>query len=377
MASRGNLKIAQISGIPVYIHWTFWFLIAWILVSSLLTLGFSWIVLAYRLLTVLGLVVSVILHEFGHAWAARLFGIRTRDITMYPFGGVASIEKIPQKPLHELVIAIAGPAVNFLITGVIVSYLLLIQALPWPLYEGWDLNAIPFSLIGYLHLIAQMNVILALFNLLPAFPMDGGRVLRAFLAMRLPYVKATQIAANVGQAFAVLFAFLGILFNPVLILIAFFIWVAASQEKNVVEERTSMESLIAKDALMLDYPKLEATETIADAIQRLLSSQARAFLVLDPMGVPVGSLSREQLIQALHEGHPPQTPITHIMSPRLIYVVPHTPLYEVLEKIQEENVPFVLVQVNGHLGLIDAENIAEYLLIRKAISQQASQTAPA
>ncbi len=365
MARSSGWKIAQVAGIPVYIHWTFWLLVAWIIASSLLTTGFSWVALGYRLLTVLGLVLSVILHEFGHAWAARLFGIRTRDITMYPFGGIASIEKIPEKPLHELIIAIAGPLVSFLITGTISLYLILTQASA--LDQPWDLEFTSFSFQDYLGLLAQMNVVLALFNLLPAFPMDGGRVLRAFLAWRLPYTKATQVATSIGQAFAVLFALLGILFNPVLILIAFFIWVAASQEKNAVEERTSMESLSAQDAIMLEYPRLAATASIADAIQMLLGSQARSFLILDPMGEPVGTLSREQLIQALHDGHSPQTQITHVMSPRLVYVAPNTPLHEVLQKIQEENVPFVLVRANGHVGLIDAENIAECLLIRKAI----------
>jgi CBS domain-containing protein len=211
--------------------------------------------------------------------------------------------------------------------------------------------------------------------------MDGGRVLRAILAMRFPYEKATAIAATVGQVFAGLFVLLGIFGNIILILIGFFVYIAAESEKKAVEGRSALKGLRARDAIMVQYPVLPAMATLQSAIEALLGSQARSFLIVDPLGQPVGTLSREKLISALHQGMPPTTPITQVMDERLITVEPDTPLGEVMETLQREDVPFILVaEKTGStprlLGLIDAENIAEYLLIKKAREAFASSIAP-
>jgi Zn-dependent protease len=329
-----------VGGIPIYIHWSFGLLIAWIILSALWYSEGNWTFVGWRLLLVGGVVVSVILHELGHAFAAAAFRIPTRDITMYPFGGVASIEKLPESPWQELVIALAGPLVNFLITGVIAAGLFLGGA-PWEMSLSY-FSQYELTLLEYLKQLAKLNTYLALFNLLPAFPMDGGRVLRAFLAMRFPYARATSIAATVGQIFAVFFALLGLFGNPVLILIGFFVFVAAENEKKAVEGQT---------------------------------------LLTDPQGRPVGSLSREQLISVLHEGIPLTAPITQVMNEHLIAVDANTPLSEVMRILQAEDVPFVLVEEKTGstpvlLGIIDAENIAEYLLIKKAQEALASSVSP-
>lgn len=271
-----------------------------------------------------GLLVSVILHELGHAFAAAAFQIPTRDITMYPFGGVASIEKLPEKPTQELVIALAGPLVNFLIIGVIsaglfvggvgwegdMSYYFGLQRLTGADYfSGWRI-----STSSWLH---------STFCLLSRWM---GRVLRAILAMRFPYEKATAIAATVGQVFAGLFVLLGIFENIIpIILIGFFVYIAAESEKKVVEGRSALKGLRARDAIMVQYPVLPAMATLQSAIEALLGSQARSFLIIDPLGQPVGTLSREKLISALHQGMSPTTPITQVMDERLITVEPDTP----------------------------------------------------
>jgi Zn-dependent protease len=380
MRKEGVFHIATIGGIPIYIHWTFGFLIIWIVISALWSSGGDWSYAGWRLLLVGGLLVSVILHELGHAFAAAAFQIPTRDITMYPFGGVASIEKLPEKPTQELVIALAGPLVNFLIIGVI-SAGLFIGGLGWEGDMGYYFGLRRPTVADYFFQLAYLNFFLAAFNLLPAFPMDGGRVLRAILAMRFPYEKATTIAATVGQVFAGLFVLLGIFGNIVLILIGFFVYIAAESEKKAVEGRSALKGLRARDAIMVQYPVLPATATLQSAIEALLGSQARSFLIVDPLGHPVGTLSREKLISALHEGMPPPTPITQVMDERLITVEPDTPLGEVMETLQREDVPFILVvEKTGStprlLGLIDAENIAEYLLIKKAREAFASSIAP-
>jgi CBS domain-containing protein len=237
------------------------------------------------------------------------------------------------------------------------------------------------TLLEYFIQLAMLNTYLALFNLLPAFPMDGGRVLRAFLTMRFPYARATSIAATVGQIFAVFFALLGLFGNPVLILIGFFVFVAAENEKKSVEGQTLLKGISARDAVMVHYPVLPATASLQAAVEALLSSQARSFLIADPQGRPVGSLSREQLISALHEGIPLTAPITQVMNEHLIAVDANTPLSEVMRILQAEDVPFVLVEEKTGstpvlLGIIDAENIAEYLLIKKAQEAFASSVSP-
>ncbi len=368
--SRFTWRIATIAGIPIYLHWSFWLLFVWVAISSILAGQGQPDLLLSRLMLILGLVVSVILHELGHAFAARAFGIPTRDITMYPFGGVASLARLPDKPLQELIVALAGPLVNFLLIGVF-GLLLWLSGAPQVFSAEVLLTgraSLP-PLWYFLYSLAAMNGILALFNLLPAFPMDGGRVLRALLAMRLPYVRATQVAALIGQAFAVLFILVGVLGNPVLILVGFFVFVAASQERKHAEERSVMRGFTVADALMRDFPTLTATQPIQAAVEALLGSQARAFLVVDPLGQPVGSLSREQLINALSHGKTLSSPLTAILDPDLVTVPPTMPLQEAFRLLHERNKPFLLVSRIGQLlGLIDGENIAEFLLIRQALA---------
>jgi Zn-dependent protease len=229
---RSSLKIATVFGIQVRIHVTFLLFLAWIWISYYQLAGFSGAM--QGVLFILALFTCVLLHEFGHAFAAREFGIKTPDITLLPIGGVARLSRIPDKPWQELVVAIAGPLVNVIIAAVLLSVisgtteLLQIDRLENPRIE----------LLGKL---AAINVMLVIFNMIPAFPMDGGRVLRALLAMAMPYMRATQIAAWIGQGLALLFAFFGILSylgitffgvrgSPFLIFIAFFIFVGAQQE---------------------------------------------------------------------------------------------------------------------------------------------------
>lgn len=372
--------MAIIAGIPIYIHWSFWLLVIWIVISALWHSGGDWAFVGWRLMLVAGLVLSVIIHELGHAFAAAAFQIRTRDITMYPFGGVASIEKLPEKPIQELIIAIAGPLMNFLIIGVITAGLLL-TGFSWTVDPEYYLGLRQLTIQDYFIQLAQLNLLLAVFNLIPAFPMDGGRVLRAFLAMRLPYVKATTIAAVVGQAFAVIFALLGLMGNPVLILIGFFVFVAAENEKKAAEGQRMLKGVRAREAVMKTYPTLSATAPLQAAVEALLGSQARSFLIVDPDGRPAGTLSRERIIKALHENTPPSAPLTEVVDERLITVDADTELTEVMRILQDEEVPFVLVteKVGDKaviLGLIDAENIAEYLLIKKAQEAFAALTNP-
>ncbi len=215
------MKLGRWGGINVYIHWTFWLLIAFYLVSVSLQSGLL------QGLTVAALVLSVFvcvaLHEFGHAAAAAYYGIRTLDITLLPIGGVARLQHLPDKPFQELVIALAGPAVNFAIAALLLPALLL----------GWLPIQIPVAggeAIGFVGQLFAANLVLGLFNLLPAFPMDGGRVLRSLLAMRMGHLRATEIAARGGRWMALLFFILGLYYSFTLVLLAIFIFIAGTAE---------------------------------------------------------------------------------------------------------------------------------------------------
>ncbi len=217
---KWSWKIGKIAGISLYVHTTFWLLLGWIAVSQFLEKR-SWTHAMGGVLFVTVLFSVVVLHELGHALMARRFGIRTRDITLLPIGGVARLERMPEDPKQELLVALAGPAVNVALAAVLFVLIVLVMGID-------ALHNI--QLIGgeFLINLLMVNVGIAVFNLLPAFPMDGGRVLRALLAMWMDYARATQIAANVGQGMAVLFGLIGMYFNPVLLLIALFVWVGGS-----------------------------------------------------------------------------------------------------------------------------------------------------
>ncbi|GIW97108.1 MAG: hypothetical protein KatS3mg111_0441 [Pirellulaceae bacterium] len=216
------MRVGTFGGIPVYIHWSFWLLIAVYFFSAVTSSGLG--AALYAVAFILAIFVCVVLHEFGHAAAAAMFGIPTADITLLPIGGVARLRRLPENPLHELVIAVAGPAVNVVIAGVLL--------IPWMLGAAVG-RAAPGLGAGtdFLEQVIAANIVLVVFNLLPAFPMDGGRVLRAFLAMRMGQLRATQIAARVGRWMALIFFLMGLIYGHfILLLIAAFVFFAGTAE---------------------------------------------------------------------------------------------------------------------------------------------------
>ena len=234
---KWSLKIARISGIDVYLHFTFLLLILWIGLAYWQMEGTVDAVLS-GVGFIVALFACVVLHELGHALAARRFGIRTRSIVLLPIGGIASIERTPEDPHQEILIALAGPAVSFAIAGIL--WLVLSAA------GGFvAIDTLSLSESGFLQRLMLVNLLLGAFNLLPAFPMDGGRVFRALLSLRLGPVRATRIAALVAQAAAVLLALVGLRYNLFLVLIAMFIWIGAVTEASMVSARSVLAGVTA------------------------------------------------------------------------------------------------------------------------------------
>jgi len=316
-------------------------------------------------LFILAMFLCVVLHEFGHVLAARRYGIQTPEIILLPIGGVALLERMPRKPEQELAVAIAGPAVNVVIATAI---FLFIKVMP-PF--TMDIN---LTQGDFFTRIAQWNVIMVLFNMIPAFPMDGGRVLRATLAMFMNYGRATRLAATLGQGFAVLGA-VGALFvfqNPLLIIVALFIFMSAGQEANMVSEQEATRGLLVRDAMVTEFHSLGEMSTLQEAVDRLLTGTQHDFPVVNRAGEFLGLLTRNNLIAELAKIGP-NHPVMEAMQPCEDHLDPRHPLEEAIASLRSSGLPAlpVLDPITGRVtGLLTSENIGEVLMVRAALQQR-------
>jgi Zn-dependent protease/CBS domain-containing protein len=352
-------KLGTFAGIDVYIHATFLLLIGWIGYSYWLQYG-TIAKVVEGILFILALFLSVVLHEYGHALTARRYGIKTRDITLYPIGGVARLERLPEKPIEELWVALMGPAVNVAIAAVLFVFLYLTGGLG-------QLSDLTMTSGSFLTRLMLVNISLVGFNLLPAFPMDGGRVLRALLAMRLDYVRATQIAANIGQGMAFLFGLAGLFGNPTLLFIAFFVWIGASQEASMVQMRNSIGGIPVTNAMQTRFDILAPSDRLERVVKLILAGSQQEFPVVEE-GRFIGVLTREDFIRALSQKGE-ATPVTEVMRRDVPSVDSHEMVETALMRLQESGAKILPVMHNGRfVGLITPENITEFLMIRSALN---------
>ena len=355
-------KLGNFAGIDVYVHATFLLLIGWVVYSHWLETQL-WSEVLSGVLFLIALFACVVLHEYGHALTARKYGIKTRDITLYPIGGVARLERMPEKPVEELWVALMGPAVNVVIAAVLFTFLYLTNSLV-------PLSNLTVASGSFLERLMMINISLVLFNLIPAFPMDGGRVLRAFLAMRMDYVRATQIAATIGQGMALLFGLIGLFGNASLLFIAFFIWIGASQEAGMTQMKSAISGIPVGRAMLTDYKSLSPRDTLTRMSQLILSGSQHDFPVIDNDRV-VGIVTRDDFIMALTR-HGEGIAISAIMKKNLPEVDSYEMVENALMRIQESGVPALPVTHAGQLvGIVTAENITEYLMIRSALKRAA------
>jgi len=357
---KWSFKIARIAGIDVKIHSTFLLLVAWI--------GFSYWISQKSIIAVLNgiifillLFLFVILHEFGHALAARKYGIATKDITLLPIGGVARIEKMPKEPRQELQVALAGPLVNFILAFLLYSWLFISNGFP---------NISQLSLTGgsLLERLAFVNLSLFLFNLIPAFPMDGGRVLRAILATKMDYARATQTAATFGQGFALIFGIIGLFSNPFFLFIALFVWIGAGQESSSVQIKESIGGIPVRQAMVTNFQTLSPVQRISEAVTAILSGYQQDFPVLNGSEM-VGILTRPAIMQAIaREGT--TVNIASVMERSFVSVNSDEMLDVVMGKLQTCGCTSVPVFEHGALiGLITMENMGEFLMIQSAMKR--------
>jgi Zn-dependent protease len=307
----------------------------------------------------LAIFLCVLMHEYGHALAARRFGIGTRDITLLPIGGLARLERMPEEPRQELWVALAGPAVNFAISGALFLVLLAAGALQ-------PLARLSVTVGPFLERLMVVNIFLALFNMLPAFPMDGGRVMRALLAKRLPYARATRIAALLGQGMALLFGLAGLFGNPFLLFIAFFVWIGAAQESAAVEAKFALGGIPVGGVMITDFRQLAPVDPLSRAVDLVLSGSQQDFPVVENERA-VGILTREDLILALAR-HGQDRQVGEVMVRTFESVDISDTIESAFERMQGGSSSTLPVNRNGRLvGLITAENVGEFLMVRTAL----------
>jgi len=362
---KWSWKIARFADIDVNIHLTFFILIVWIALSYWQVEG-TLEAVVYGVGFVLALFICVVLHEFGHALTARRYGISTKNITLLPIGGVASLEGMPEDPKQEIAVALAGPAVNLVIAAGIWLWLTATQSM-LPLEE------LSLSGEGFLQKLLLINIVLAVFNLLPAFPMDGGRVLRAALAMNMDHNRATQVAARVGQGLALWLGFIGLLYNPFLVIIALFVWIGAAAEASMEQVKSTLSGLAVGRAMLSDFQVLSPNDPLSRAIELTLAGSQTEFPVVKN-GAMVGVLDQANLLSGLQQqGETSQ--VQEYMQKDVQSADINEPLEAVLKRLQNSKCRLLsVIQDNQLAGIINLDNIMELINIQSALHESDGQT---
>ncbi len=341
------------------VHWTFSLLILWIILISL-GRGLGPEQIAMHILFVLALFVCVVLHELGHSLAAIRLGGSVESITLLPIGGMAHLSKMPEKARDEFIVSAAGPMVNVVIAAILWIYLRLVR--PVDIAEV-EFESITFNNFAIMLLAA--NLFIVAFNLIPAFPMDGGRLFRSLLAIRMSRLKATQIAKDIGQVFAIVFIVAGLFFNPFLVIIGFFILLGAKGEYEMIKYQDVLKDYTVKDIIKTEFAELDAEDSLDKAAKRLVQISDNGFVVKAD-GEFQGILTKNALINGLST-HGKDSPVKEVMHTSFDKISPDQALFEVYQHMQKNRQYLMPVfEQNRFAGILDLENLHEFFLIRKA-----------
>ncbi|MGZ5243938.1 MAG: site-2 protease family protein [Bacteroidia bacterium] len=362
---KGAISLGKILGIKVYIHFTFFFIFVWRAYTAYAEEGQDLNGILFECLIVAAIFVCVLMHEYGHALAARRYGIQTKQIVLLPIGGVAQLERMPKNPTQELVVALAGPLVN-----VVLALLLLpVVLLQFPLEYFTDDQYIDVLLNSFTARLLLVNIILVVFNMLPAFPMDGGRVLRALLGFKLSFEKATKIAARIGQVMAVGFIILGFYYNFFWILIGLFVFFGAEMELRMASRKNMRFGFSIRDALLTNFTLLHTSETVEQALPRVLQSELENDFLVEENDQITGVVSREKIIESLPAGEENKQ-IGEIMQTDIAMVSVNDSLDEVLQSMQLYNTSVLPVYEDEILiGAISHSSIQAQILLHRAMNQ--------
>ncbi len=346
-----SLKFGSILGIPIELHITFLLLL---LIFSIF--GFI------PLLIILLLFTSVLVHELAHSLVGRHYGAKIKKITLLPIGGVSQMEAIPKG--HEFAIAVIGP-----ITSIAIGAVLLLLGILFGFDMYFDLNWIQLeSLRDIFRVVMSLNFLLGLFNIIPAFPMDGGRVLRAFLASKMDYLKATEISVRIGQGLAIVFAFVGILYNPWLIIIAFFIYMGGMGEYQSTQMSTALKGIKVKDLMVKDIVTVSPYDTLEDFEKILIEKRHKGYPVVSEGNV-IGIITTNELL-SVPRAKWFETKIQDVMTKDIIIASPEMEAFELHTKLTEKNLGRAPVlekgQLVGFISKTDILKFSEILMLKRA-----------
>ncbi len=361
---KWSLQIGRIAGIKVAVHWTFVLLIGYFVWHESRK-GSSVEEILWVIFFLLVIFTCVTLHELGHALTAKRFNIKTLDITLLPIGGLARLESMPEKPAQELAVAIAGPMVNIVIAIVLYPFI------SHQLNEEFIKEVSGITKHSFLFNLFIVNIFLSVFNMLPAFPMDGGRVFRALLSFKLQRHVATRLAATVGQMMAILFVVAGFFWNPFLIFIGLFIFLGAQAESQMTTNKFILSGFKVKDVRMTNFEKIQHDDTLAIPVALLLDGQTKNFIVMNGDKAE-GTLSRDELIKGLSENGK-ETVVSEVMNSNLVFLNADMPLDEAYQLMQQHASKLLPVIENESLtGAIDLENIMEFIMVKNVLGNKSS-----
>jgi Zn-dependent protease/CBS domain-containing protein len=360
---ESSIKLLTVSGIEIRMHLTFPLILLWGALQFGLVLGLGLPGAAFGVLVTLLLFVIVVLHELGHSYAALGYKIPVQRIVLLPIGGVAELGRLPEDPRQELVVALAGPAVNFVLAVVL---WLVAQATPLgralagdPLPQLFTGGMLADPVAAVFQYVFSANLAIGLFNLLPAFPLDGGRVLRALLAMRLTYPRATAVAVGIGQTMAWLLGLWGVLNgNFFLVILAIFIYMAGSQEGRMVQVKNVLASVRVRQAFARRAVVLMPYDPVSRAVELTLQSFQADFPVCDG-GRVVGLVTAADVMQALQQ-HREHVPVAQVMRTEFPIASPLDSVYDVQQRMLELNLSAVPVVEDGvFVGMLTSRDISE------------------
>ncbi|WP_072402629.1 site-2 protease family protein [Flaviramulus basaltis] len=359
---KANLNLGTVFGIKIKVHWTFFFLIAWIVFSELKR-GSTTNSILFNIALIFAVFACVVLHELGHALTAKRFGISTTKITLLPIGGLASLERIPESPKEELLVTLAGPLVNIIIALIIYFIVPVNEFMHLNFTETFEvLMSLTFK--NFLFFLFIVNIGLVVFNIIPAFPMDGGRILRAILAMKMNRVKATQIASSIGQFIAVIFLLLGLLYNPFLVLIALFIFLGAYGENQIVQHLALLKGHNVEDAMIINMTTFSPEDSIDLVVNKIISSTEANFIVLKDYEIK-GILYHKNIIDNSNKN----VLVKDVMDTDFKTVKHTDDLKEIYNIVFTKEKSFIpVVNKEKLVGVIDATNLNEYILLQAKLS---------
>ena len=356
---NGSIRLVTLFNIPVKIHWSFGLVFIWVGLLGWLN-QFDIQRVIWLLFIFMSLFICVVMHEYGHALMARRYGVRTRDIVLSPIGGLARLEKIPENPYHEFNIALAGPLVNFVLAGLIFGGVFIFG-------DGWEyvqarLLSVETSPRNFLPTLATMNLALAVFNLIPAFPMDGGRILRALLAMKLDRSKATRYATIIGQGLAIVGSVIFVLvyFQPIAVLICLFIFFMASKEYQNMKAIERLEKASIHDVLRKDFSKIYIDESMERPIRLLKEEKEYSFLIVDRQDKIKGILHAMFVMEASKQKEIPM--VVDYLSDNFEFILSHQNVKSVYDKMMSQGYSILPVMEEAQLiGVIDRKGFKRFI----------------